>query len=120
MSEDTTANEVDEWFHQREHPMEAAMQRVRHIVLGVDGRISETVKWQTPTFVFNGNIASFSPARKLVSLMFHRGAEIPGDHPTLEGDARLVRTMRFADLDEVEARRPELEAVIAAWCALVE
>ena len=92
------------------------MRRVRDLVLGVDRRITEAIKWQTPTFVFEGNIASFSPAKKLVSLMFHRGAEIPGDHPALEGDARLVRTMRFTDRAEIEAKRPDLEAVIAAWC----
>jgi hypothetical protein len=48
--------------------------------------------------------------------MFHRGAEIPGEHPRLEGDGRLVRTMRFAGLDELEAGRAELQAVIRAWC----
>lgn len=48
--------------------------------------------------------------------MFHRGSEIPGDHPRLEGDGRLVRTMRFADLDELEAWRGDPEAVIRAWC----
>jgi hypothetical protein len=48
--------------------------------------------------------------------MFHRGAEIPGHHPRLEGDGELVRTMRFADLDELEAGRTELEAVVRAWC----
>ena len=46
--------------------------------------------------------------------MFHRGAEIPGTHPRLEGDGKLVRTMRFADLDQLEAGRAELEAVIRA------
>ena len=94
------------------------MQRVRDIVLGVDDRITEAIKWQTPTFVFEGNIASFSPAKKLVSLMFHRGAEIPGDHPGLEGDARLVRTMRFTSMAEIDARAPELEAVIRSWVQL--
>jgi hypothetical protein len=48
--------------------------------------------------------------------MFHRGAEIPGEHPRLEGDGKLVRTMRFADLDDLDAGRGELEAVIRAWC----
>ncbi|HEV2825085.1 MAG TPA: hypothetical protein VG035_07755, partial [Actinomycetota bacterium] len=49
-------------------------------------------------------------------LMFHRGAEIPGTHPRLEGDGRLARTMRFADLEQLEAGRADLEAVIRAWC----
>lgn len=46
------------------------------------------------------------------------GAEIPGDHPGLEGDNELVRSMRFADRADIEARRGELEAVIVAWCRL--
>jgi hypothetical protein len=29
---------------------------------------------------------------------------------------RLVRTMRFTDLGELEAGRDDLEAVICAWC----
>jgi hypothetical protein len=60
--------------------------------------------------------ASFNPSKKLVSIMFHRGAEIPGEHPRLEGDGPLVRTMRFADLDELEAGRGDLEAAVRAWC----
>jgi hypothetical protein len=40
--------------------------------------------------MFNGNIASFNPAKNFVSLLFHRGAEIPGDHPRLEGDGNLA------------------------------
>jgi hypothetical protein len=48
--------------------------------------------------------------------MFHRGAEIPGDHPRLEGEGKLGRTMRFADLEELEAGRDELQSAVRAWC----
>jgi hypothetical protein len=92
------------------------MLRAREIILGADGRVTESIKWKTPTFAYRGNIASFNPSKNVVSIMFHRGSEIPGDHPRLEGDGKLVRTMRFADLDALEAGRPELEAVIRAWC----
>ncbi len=109
-------DDVEAWFAERRHPLDAEMRRVRDLVLGVDKRITEAIKWKTPTFVFEGNIASFSPSKNFVSLMFHRGSEIPGDHPALEGDGRLVRTMRFADAEEIEAKRSDLEAAIAAWC----
>lgn len=92
------------------------MQRVREIVLGSDPRIEESIKWSTPTFSFKGNIASFALAKKFVSLLFHRGAEIPGRHPRLEGGGAVTRTMRFADIEDVEASRKHLEAVIRAWC----
>lgn len=108
-------NEVDAWFAAKNHPQEVPLQRVREIVLGVDPRITECIKWQTPTFMFEGNILSFNPAKKFVSLLFHRGAEVPGDHPKLEGDGRLTRTMRFADLDAVESGATDLRAVIKAW-----
>ena len=84
--------------------------------MGADDRVTESVKWQTPTFAFKGNIASFQPSKHVVSIMFHRGSEIPGEHPRLEGDGRLVRVMRFADLDQLEAGGAELEAVVRAWC----
>jgi hypothetical protein len=108
--------EVDRWFERKAPPQAEAMQRVRAIVLGADERVTESIKWQTPTFEFHGNIASFSPAKRFVSLMFHRGAEIPGNHLRLEGDGKLSRTMRFSDLADVEAGRKDLERVIRAWC----
>lgn len=110
-----TNPEVDAWFADKQHPMEEAMQRVREIILS-DARVSESIKWKTPTFAYEGNIVSFNPAKKLVSLLFHRGAEIPGEHPMLEGDGKLARTMRFADLEAVEAGADQLAAAIKAWC----
>jgi hypothetical protein len=109
-------NEVDAWFEKKQPVQAEAMQRVRQIILAADDRIEESIKWQTPTFSFQGNIVSMNPAKNLVSLLFHRGAEIPGKHPALEGDGKLVRTMRFADLKEVEAKRADLVAAIRAWC----
>ena len=108
--------EVDRWLDEAAHPLDAMLRRTREIILGADDRVTESIKWKTPTFEFKGNIASFNPSKRFVSLLFHRGAEIPGDHPRLEGDGRLARTMRFADAEELEAGCSELEAVIRSWC----
>jgi hypothetical protein len=108
--------DVDRWFDQADHPLDATMRRAPDIILSADGRVTESIKWKTPTFAYRGNIASFNPSKRLLSIMFHRGAEIPGEHPRLEGDGTLVRTMRFADLDQLEARKVDLEAVVRAWC----
>lgn len=108
--------EVDEWFAERQHPLTDAMQLARMLILEADPRVSESIKWKTPTFSYQGNIVSFDPSKKFVSLMFHRGAEIEGDFPHLVGDGQLVRVMRFGDVNEVEATREELQAVVRAWC----
>ena len=54
---------------------DATMRRARDIILGADNRVSESIKWKTPTFAYKGNIASFFPKSKQhASLMFHAGA----------------------------------------------
>lgn len=109
--------EVDAWFEKRQPPQEVAMQAVREIALDADPRIEESIKWSTPTFSYKGNIFSFNPAKNSVSLLFHTGAKIPGEHAGLEGEGETARVMRFADADDVRARSDQLTAVIQAWCA---
>jgi hypothetical protein len=82
--------EVDQWFDEADHPLDATMRRARDIILGADGRVTESIKWKTPTFAYRGNIASFNPSKHVLTIMFHRGSEIPGEHPRLEGDGKLV------------------------------
>ena len=108
---------VDTWFNGLDHPLKPLMLRVRRAILASDNRVSESIKWSTPTFSYNGDIASFIPkAKNFVSLLFHRGSEIPGRHPRLEGDSRLARTMRFANAQELEKYAPDLQKAIRAWC----
>ena len=79
-----TSSEVDAWFDDYEHPAKDAMLRVREIILE-DDRMTETIKWKSPTFMYEGNMASFNPRTKAHdSLMFHTGASIGGDHPLHE------------------------------------
>jgi len=109
--------EVDAWFDRYENPMKEVVLRTRELMLDADERIGETIKWSTPTFTYRGNMASFQPrAKQFVSLLFHTGASIPGEHPLLEGGGDVARYVRLADLEAVERERPALEAVVRAWC----
>jgi hypothetical protein len=114
---DVMPNEVDAWMAKYENPMKPVVQAVREVILGADRRITETIKWQAPTFVYKGNLASFFPKSKAhASLMFHTGASIKGDFPSLEGGKDTSRFMKFADLAEVKARSAELKRLVKAWC----
>lgn len=108
--------EVDAWFDDYEHPAKDAMLRVREIILS-DDRMTETIKWKSPTFMYEGNMASFNPRTKAhVSLMFHTGATFPGTHPRLEGGGETARYMKFVDRADVESAKAEIDAVVQAWC----
>lgn len=114
-----TSPEVDAWFTALDHPLKEAMLRVREIILKADKQMGETIKWKSPTFEFEGNMASIDPrSRKHVQLMFHQGASLPGKHPRLEGGGATVRYMRFADVEDVKAKRRDLEAAVRAWIRL--
>ena len=109
--------DVDAWLDAYDNPMKPVVMAVREVILAADERITETIKWQAPTFVYKGNLASFFPkAKKHASLMFHKGAEIEGDFPSLEGDGKEARSMKFLDADDLAAKRAELEAIVKAWC----
>jgi hypothetical protein len=112
--------EVDAWFAAKHPRAEAAMQRVREIILAADPRVEELVQYGSVQFAYQGGMASFVQATDArVNLMFHRGARIKGAFPHLEGDGPSARFMRFADVSEVDARAEELSSIIRTWCSLM-
>lgn len=111
--------DVDQWLAASGHPLAGVMQRVRDTILEADSRLEECIKWKSPTFTFKGNLASINPqAKQYVSLRFHRGAEIPGAFPSLQGGGSTARYMRFVDEADVQALGEELQAIVRACCTL--
>lgn len=109
-------SEVDGWFAGLDHPLGELMAEVRRVILATDDRVAECIKWKSPTFTFNGNIASINPrAKKHISLMFHQGAKIPGDYPALEGGGDTARYMKFESSEDLAAKTDALKAVVNGW-----
>jgi hypothetical protein len=78
------------------------------------------VKYGTLTFGYDGDFATFVQAgvKKQTSIMFNRGARIPGKFPHLEGSHPSARFMRFVNPAEAKARAAELGKIVAAWGSL--
>ena len=112
-------DDVEAFLDGLDHPLLGTIRKVREAILHVDPRITEAIKWKSPTFVFDGNIASIDPrSKKHVSVMFHQGAKLPGKHPKLEGGAGTVRYLRIADDADLKTKRKDLEAAVRAWIQL--
>lgn len=95
------------------------MRKVRATILAADPRVEECIKWSSPTFTYEGNLASINPqAKRFVSLMFHSGASIPGSHPLLQGGGDTVRYMQFVDEADLKAKKAGLTKVVKAWCRM--
>ncbi len=111
-----SAKEVDDWMAAYDNPMKEVVQKMRDIILATSPDVGETIKWQAPTFTYKGNIASFFPrAKARATLMFHKGALIPGDFPHLKGDGAEGRTFTAESVSEAEERSEELQAIVRAW-----
>jgi hypothetical protein len=82
--------------------------------------MTEFVKYGMLTFGYQGDFATFVRVtnKKQVSLMFNRGARIPGKLPHLEGSGPSARFMRFAGPGEAQGRAAEISKIVAAWCSL--
>jgi len=107
---------VDAWLAAYDNPMKPVVIAIRDVILAADPRVTEDIKWQAPTFIYKGNIASFFPkATKHASLMFHKGAQIRGTFPNLVGDGKEARSFKVMSLEDLAEKSAELEQIIAAW-----
>ena len=111
------SKEVDAWLVRYDNPMKDVVQRMREIILSADPRIEECIKWQAPTFTYQGNLASFFPKSKQhASLMFHQGALIPGKHALFEGSGSTSRVVKLGSVAAANAAKRDLIAIVKAWC----
>lgn len=107
---------VDDYLSQKKHPMNDEIQRIREIVLSTHKDIEETIKWNSPTFLYKGNMASyFMNAKKHVSLMFHKGAFIQDKSGLLQGDGKEARVAKFENMKEIEQRKKDVQAIVKEW-----
>src|SRR4029077_8202515 len=109
---------VERWFASTKPPSEAALRRVRDIILGADPSMRERIQYGiTFSSTRSGDFAAFVRYSEAgVNLRLMRGGRLRGRYPHLEGGR--VKRIRIADAAEAKARAPELRSMVREWCAL--
>jgi hypothetical protein len=111
--------EVDAFMEKLDHPFKAEVEAVRAIIKGVDGRITEQIKWAAPSFSYKGYLVTFNLwARDRVHLVFHNGAILSNERRLLEGDYPDRRMAYFTGMDDIESKRLALEEAVREWVRL--
>jgi uncharacterized protein YdhG (YjbR/CyaY superfamily) len=104
---------VDEYMASLEHRLKAEVQAIRAIILAVDPRIKEEVKWNAPNFSYKDYIATFNlRTEEHVHLIFHNPAIASIHSEILEGDYPDRRMAYFRDMADVQAKKSEIEFVV--------
>lgn len=119
-------DDVDGYLRELRHPLKAGIEQLRSAVLASNPDITEHVKWNAPSFCYDGiDRVTFrlQPGDRL-ELVLHRGAKVRDDvdgfrfhDPTgmVEWATADRGVVTFADLADVEARQDAVVDLVNRW-----
>lgn len=124
---------VTEYIQKLDPGFARLVEAIRQLILSTDKEIGEQIKWNSPSFFYQGEMKPFNPKeykrdimvlniRKGIALLvFPTGAIINDTTGILEGqytDGR--RLVTFTDMKDVAAKGKDLQKVIKQWLKLVD
>jgi len=127
------SEQVTAYIQRLEPGFAKLINSIRMVILQTDKEIAEHIKWNSPAFYYAGDMKPFDPkeykrdivvinVRKNEALLiFPTGAVIADKTGLLEGDYKDGRRMvKFKTLEELEARKKNLQLAIKSWLKQVE
>lgn len=125
---------IDLYIQMLEQPLADLVQSIRQVILSTDPVIGEQIKWNAPSFFYQGEMQPFDSKeykrdiivlnlrqKGHVLLVLPTGAKVTDSWGILEGDYKDGRRMvTIKSVDELEVKKEPLQKVINAWLQLVE
>ncbi|WP_191567366.1 DUF1801 domain-containing protein [Metabacillus idriensis] len=123
--------QVAEFMNNLEHPLKEEIEEVRNIILSTDDKITEHIKWNAPSFCYEGEdrITFNLHGQGFIRLVFHCGAKVKDRkineplivYPSgiLEWKAADRAMMKFTDKNDVKAKEEKLREVITKWLKVI-
>ncbi|MCW2959630.1 MAG: hypothetical protein JWM90_17 [Thermoleophilia bacterium] len=117
---------VDQFLTQLEHTRIDEVRVIRAAILGAHEDITEQVKWNAPSFCWNGDdrvTFRLKPGDR-VELIFHRGAKVRDDVEafTFDDQTGMIAwktqdrgVVSFVAAADTEARLPQLPSLVLRW-----
>jgi uncharacterized protein YdhG (YjbR/CyaY superfamily) len=107
-------DKVDEFLENLSHPLKAEVEALRSIIKDVNKDINEEIKWKAPSFNFKGEyLVTFNLREtKRIHLVFHNPRISRVKSELLEGNYVDRRMAYFADMKDVNAKKPMLEKAL--------
>lgn len=109
------------------------IETLRQIILNTNPEISEQIKWNSPSFYYNGDMKPFDPKeykrdiivmnlhKGKILLVFPTGAKINDTSGLLEGEYKDGRRIiSIKDLEHVKSKEKDLQNCIKQWLGMIE
>jgi hypothetical protein len=108
------------------HPLKPVVEVIRHTILEVDQRITEGIKWNSPSFYCYGWFAAVNiRAKKGVQVVLHHGAKVRNDSTlssTIDDASHLLTwpskdraVLSFISTEDFQNKRGAFEKIIKQW-----
>jgi hypothetical protein len=122
--------QVAEFMAKTNHPLKKAMETLREIILSANKGITEHIKWNGPSFCFNGDdrITFNLHKNDCIIIVFHRGAKVKdsqGAGPLFKDATGLLEwasndraVVKLFSLQEVNEKKDNLKKIAAQWIKL--
>lgn len=120
-------NEVSDFLDQQKHPFRNEIELLRNIILSVDNKLTENIKWNGPNYSFENEdriTMRIQPPAAQVQLIFHRGAKkqeqpknklIASTSKLLSWKENDRAIITFKSIKDIESSRSELSDIIKDW-----
>jgi hypothetical protein len=122
-----SVRDVSGFLAQLEHPRKAEIELLRTLILSVDDRVGEELKWNAPSFYLSDHFATFKlQPPGTVQLVLHTGAKVRPDARAIEVDdpSRILKwpakdraLATFSDLNDIEAKKTQFVSILKQWIA---
>lgn len=113
---------VDAYLADLQHPWKAELEAVRAIILATSPLLQERIKWNSPSFYYQIDLAAFHLREtKFLHLImvFPKDTDIQDETGLLEGKHKDRRELKFYSMEDVIAKKSDLEKVVRYWLGLV-
>lgn len=110
-----------------DHPHKAGIERLRTLILGLDRRITEEVKWNAPSFRLEDHFATFKLyPPKNIQLVLHTGAKAKSNTRSfaIDDPDRLLAwpasdrcVLTLASAEDLAAHEAAVLGIIGQWIA---
>ncbi|KOP80082.1 hypothetical protein AN957_23400 [Cytobacillus solani] len=113
------------------HPLKEEIEEVRKIILSTDDKITEHIKWNDPSFCYEGEdrITFNLNGKGFIRLIFHCGAKVKErktNEPLISDPSGVLEwiaadrvMMKFTDKNDIKAKEEKLKEVITMWLKVI-
>jgi hypothetical protein len=122
---------VNEYIANLDANIKPIIEYIRQIILAIDPEITQQIKWNSMSFYYAGEMASFNPKeykRDILVCNLHRGQILlvfPTAAKIADGvsgknypDGRKIITIK--DLEDFKNKQNDISQVVNDWLALVD